>query len=276
MGDSCSGGVCVGTGDAQGPVTTNVMANPNPVAYTATFTLTATVSDATTGNSNIMSARYTADGVCPSGSCSMSASDGMFNSPTENVKATVGPLAAGVYNVCVYGKDSCGNEGPPSCVLVAVYDPSNGFVTGGGWINSPPGAYVPNPALSGRANFGFTSQYKKGANVPTGETEFQFQVGNLNFHSTAYEWLVVSGARAQYKGTGTVNNAGNYGFILTAIDGAVTGGGGTDKFRIKIWDNNNGGVIVYDNQLPSGTCTDASDTSTPCTALSGGSIVIHK
>ena len=117
--------------------------------------------------------------------------------------------------------------------------------------------------------------YKKGANVPTGETEFQFQVGNLDFHSTVYEWLVVSGARAQYKGTGTINNAGNYGFILTAIDGAVSGGGGTDKFRIKIWDNGNGGVIVYDNQVPSGSCTDATDTATPCTAIAGGNIVIH-
>ena len=102
------------------------------------------------------------------------------------------------------------------------------------------------------------------------------QVGNLDFHSTVYDWLVVSGARAQYKGTGTINNAGNYGFILTAIDGAVNGGGGTDKFRIKIWDNGNGGVIVYDNQVPSGSCTDATDTATPCTAIAGGNIVIHQ
>ena len=27
--------------------------------------------------------------------------------------------------------------------LIVVYDPSGGFVTGGGWINSPAGAYVP-------------------------------------------------------------------------------------------------------------------------------------
>ena len=32
---------------------------------------------------------------------------------------------------------------------------SAGFVTGGGWINSPVGAYVPDPELAGRANFGF-------------------------------------------------------------------------------------------------------------------------
>jgi len=58
--------------------------------------------------------------------------------------------------------------------------------------------------------------------------------------------------------------------MLTAIDGDVTGGGGIDTFRIKIWDNNNGGTIVYDNQLPSGTCTDSLDTATPCTASAEG------
>jgi hypothetical protein len=75
-----------------------------------------------------------------------------------------------------------------------------------------------------------------------------FKSANFNFHSTSYDWLVVSGARAQYKGTGTVNNAGSYGFILTAIDGAVKGGGGVDKFRIKITDKSTG-AAVYDNQL---------------------------
>ena len=58
----------------------------------------------------------------------------------------------------------------------------------------------------------------------------------MNFHSTSYEWLVVAGARAQYKGEGTINGSGNYGFMLTAIDGQINGGGGVDKFRIKIWD----------------------------------------
>jgi hypothetical protein len=80
---------------------------------------------------------------------------------------------------------------------VAIYDANNGFVTGGGWINSPAGAYVANPALTGKANFGFVSKYQKGATVPTGNTEFDFKAGNLNFHSTSYEWLTIAGARAR-------------------------------------------------------------------------------
>src|SRR3989304_5775114 len=49
---------------------------------------------------------------------------------------------------------------------------------------------------------------EKGATVPTGQTEFQFKAGALNFKSAAYEGLPVSGSRVQYKGTGTVNGAG--------------------------------------------------------------------
>jgi hypothetical protein len=146
------------------------------------------------------------------------------------------------------------------------YDPTAGFVTGGGWITSPAGAYRADTLLSGRANFGFVSKYQKGATVPTGETEFQFQLASLNFHSGTYEWLVVSGTtKAQYKGVGKINGGGNYGFLLTAYDGTP------DKFRIKIWDKNNGDAVVYDNGLGAG---DDIDAATP-QPISGGSIVIH-
>jgi hypothetical protein len=143
--------------------------------------------------------------------------------------------AVGVYTVTVTvtDKDLGGASAPLQYVVI--YDASAGFVTGGGWINSPAGSYVANPSLVGKANFGFNSQYKKGQSTPDGQTEFQFQTGNLDFHSTSYDWLVVAGAKAQFKGLGTVNGSGNYGFILTAIDGSLNGGG-TDKFRIKIWD----------------------------------------
>jgi len=77
------------------------------------------------------------------------------------------------------------------------------------------------------------SKYAKGANAPTGETEFNFQVGNFNFHSTSYDWLIVANALAQYKGSGTINGAGDYGFLLTAADAQIQGGPPVDGFRIK-------------------------------------------
>ena len=89
---------------------------------------------------------------------------------------------------------------------------------------------------SGHANFGFVSKYKKGSNIPEGQTEFQFQSGDLNFHSSAYDLgsLVVSGYKAQYKGTGDINGVPGYRFVLTAYDGSQPGGGNVDKFRMKI------------------------------------------
>jgi hypothetical protein len=201
---------------------------------------------------------------------------GSANEATGAVSASYTFTAAGVYLVSLTVADQCGHISTENVVspdgltaMVVVYDPNGGFVTGGGWIDSPAGAYTANPELTGRASFGFVSKYQRGATVPTGNSEFQFRVANFNFHSTVYEWLVVAGARAQYKGSGTVNGTGNYGFLLTAIDGQINGGGGVDKFRIKIWDKNNGNAIVYDNQL------NAPDSADPSTVLGGGSIVIQ-
>jgi parallel beta-helix repeat protein len=179
-------------------------------------------------------------------------------------------VTPGVYTIELTVRDSAGGTGLAVYQFVVVYDPEGGFVTGGGWIDSPAGAYAPDPSLTGKATFGFVAKYKKGATEPTGQTEFRFRVADLNFHSDTYQWLVVAGPKAQFKGTGTINGAGDYGFMLTAIDAALTPSTDVDRFRIKIWDKDNGEAIVYDNQMG-----DADDAD-PATAIGGGSIVIHK
>ena len=78
---------------------------------------------------------------------------------------------------------------------IVVYDPSGGFVTGGGSINSRAGAYTADPSLAGKANFGFVAKYKKGQTVPTGNTEFQFKAGDLNFNSSLFDWLIIAGSK---------------------------------------------------------------------------------
>nr|WP_217345818.1 hypothetical protein [Noviherbaspirillum sp. L7-7A]MBV0880154.1 hypothetical protein [Noviherbaspirillum sp. L7-7A] len=179
-------------------------------------------------------------------------------------------LAAGLYNVTVTVTDSGGLSSSVSRQIV-VYDPSAGFVTGGGWIMSPEGACKADERMTGRATFGFVSKYLKGANKPTGETEFRFQAGGLNFYSNNYDWLVVGGARAQYKGTGTINGRGSYQFMLTAVDGDLIAKGTPDRFRIKIWhhdDSSNTDVTDYDNQIDSS----AAGSNLEGTVLGGGSI----
>jgi PKD repeat protein len=189
-----------------------------------------------------------------------------------------GPLCAGshlyavpgVYTITLTVRDGGGQSSAPAIYQFAVvYDPNGGFVTGGGWIDSPRGAYTPDTSLTGKATFGFVSKYKKGATVPSGETRFQFKTAGLDFESDTYQWLVVAGAQAQFRGEGSVNGLDGYDFFITAIDGEVAGGGRPDTFRIKIWDRNSGG-IVYDNLMH------APDTADPTTTLGGGSIVVHK
>jgi hypothetical protein len=435
--------------DTTPPIVSNVLADPNPAAVGSQVTLTATIDDTATGGSNIASAEYSLDGGAWT---AMDAQDGAFDEVSEDVTVTfTTPETAGVYDLCVLGTDEHDNTGDSECIMLVVYDPEGGFVTGGGWIDSPPGAYMPGPMdisgdtatmehggytgymarylskvcdpnsspvtfagtvnvtglqdngavfiglvdkkwvdegntgwmggaytyfgrrgdnlivgptdgnlygeivqtfvtltdyfdllvypegpplvtfettihagsievslsgsnwtddyglvkdlnsdnaypwaefqygayvgvdswpatnsilfdvtvsgcqceLAGKASFGFVAKYKKGASVPEGNTEFVFKTADLNFHSSSYDWLVVTGSDyAKFKGTGTINGAGDYKFMLWAGDG--TGTDGADTFRIKIWEEDGSGseTVVYDNGMDQ--------------AIGGGQIAVHK
>jgi len=252
--------------DDLAPVTYNVVANPVPVD-SGQGTVSATIDDTDKGGSVILSA------ACRIEPGEWLPMDAPFNSPLENVTATFEvPVDVGVYDLCVHGSDDDENVSLDECALLAVYDPNGGFVTGGGWIDSPAGAYTADPTLTGKATFGFVSKYKKGATTPTGVTEFQFKVAGLNFHSDSYEWLVVAGAGAKYKGVGTINGEGEYNFILSAIDADINENDNfdIDRFRIRIWEEDDDGVeiVKYDNGL-------GDDSEDAITEIGGGSIVVH-
>ena len=164
---------------------------------------------------------------------------------------------AGVYSVPIILTDDDGGYAADEYRYIVVFEPDGGFVTGGGWIDSAPGMYRPDPDLNGSANFGFVAKYKRGQQIPTGNTEFNFHAASMNFHSSEYDWLIVAGQRAKYKGNGTINGEGDYAFMLTGVDGDDD----DDTFRIKIWDKETG-EMIYDNNDD--------------TILSGGQIVIHR
>lgn len=176
--------------------------------------------------------------------------DGTTSSGVVSGSAGVGAVmgshsytAAGVYPVSVTVTDSDGGVGTSMYSSdIVVYNPSAGFVTGGGWIDSPAGALAPQPGATGKASFGFVAAYRAGATVPTGNTEFQVRSGEFDFRSSAYQWLVVNhhGTNAQLKGTGMVNGSGSYTFMIWAAQGSP------DTFRIQII-NRSTGVVVYDN-----------------------------
>jgi hypothetical protein len=191
---------------------------------------------------------------------------GTFSSVTVEDPYYTAGSTAGIFELSLTVTDP-GNLSDTDLAMLVVYDPDGGFVTGGGWIASPAGAYVADPLLTGKATFGFVSKYKKGKSVPEGNTEFNFKAGDLNFHSDSYYWLVITqgGTNAQYKGSGTINGdlgpGDGYKFRLWAKD---LDPGGVDTFRIRIWYEvaNAVEVVVYDNGSQQ--------------AIGGGNIKIHK
>ncbi|MCA9918312.1 MAG: hypothetical protein KC445_10190 [Anaerolineales bacterium] len=186
---------------------------------------------------------------------------------TTSGSSYTAPADAGIYDICLTVNDG-DLDSEAACTLVVVYDPSAGFVTGGGWISSPAGALLANPDATGRASFGFNAKYKKGGRLES-ETEFQLHAGgDFHFHASSAHWLVLSGAKAQFMGQGRVEESDHtYGFSVTVLDGKLNGG--QDMFRIRIWDMSDGNTVVYDSQPGDAFYAD------PTTLLGGGKIVVH-
>lgn len=206
--------------------------NGDPIAVGQLVSISATVAD---------------PGANDTLACSFDWGDG--SGPDEVMAANGGCAAAHtfatpeIYTITVTVADDDGGSSSASTMAV-VFDPAAGFVTGGGRIQSPAGAYALDQTLTGRATFGFVSKYKKGATTPSGETEFQLRSAGLNFHSTSYDWLVVTGSGfARIKGAGTLNGEPGYQFMIWAGDSSP------DTFRIKIWTEDGAGneTVVYDN-----------------------------
>jgi len=166
--------------------------------------------------------------------------------------------APGVYwvKMVVYDNhDAASNESIYEYVVV--YDPEAGFVTGGGWIDTPSGSYTADPALEEKAKFEFAVRFKRGKKIQMdGDFLFQFDQTPFMLTSTSIDWLVIDqdAMTAQFKGQGMLNGTGNYHFWVWVTDSEI------DTFRIKIWEEN--GDLLYDTfiKLP----------------LRGGSVIIHE
>ncbi len=242
------------------PVVTGVTVPATPVAIGTSVTATATFTDAGTADAHM--ARWTWDD-------NSAPTVGVVTGST--VSGTHAYTSAGVYEVTMTVTDDDGGAGTGTAqAFVVAYDPNGGFVTGGGWITSPVWR-LPNRSGDGRqGELRLRLEVPERRDRADGRDAVRIQ-GRRPRRSTrpSYDWLVIAGAKAQYKGTGTINGAGDYGFMLTAVDGDAKAKGNPDLFRLKIWDKTTG-AIVFDNKM------NAPDTDDPTTVLGGGSIVVHK
>ena len=135
-------------------------------------------------------------------------------------------------------------------LLVIVYDPAAGWVTGSG-------------AYAGGGSFSLSAKYHPSGASITGTSSFS--APGVAFVTTTTDWLVVSGSRGTYAGTGTYNGTGGYRFLIAVRDGGSPGS--KDRVRFQVSDAD--GDVVYDTQP--GAPIDAVPTTTP----SSGNVVVH-
>ena len=185
--------------------------------------------------------------------------DGIFETPGADATYLAGSMA-GIYTIRVLATDIGGLTATDQAI-VAVYDPNDGFVTGGGWISSPAGAYPDDPLLTGKGEFSFDAKYVKNNPLPVGAVDYRIESAGLYFVGTGFDWLVVDGESAWARGTGLFNGVDGYSFMLTVVDGS-------DSFRIQIWELASG-TLVYDSQPGDAEFAPAT------TPLGSGKIMIH-
>jgi beta-xylosidase len=192
---------------------------------------------------SVVTAEFTDAGTSDTHTCEVDWKDG--TEPSSGTVTVSGCRAehtyaeAGIHRPVITVTDDDGASDRATLPELIVYDRAAGPALGTGVLTSPAGAYPAKPDLTGKAAFSFTAFYAKGATAPTGRASLDFGPARLKFRSTASDWLVVTGSRAVYQGSGTVGGTGGYGFRITATDGP-------DTFRIKIWKKSTGDV-VYDN-----------------------------
>ncbi|WP_405725840.1 family 43 glycosylhydrolase [Streptomyces sp. NBC_00028] len=225
------------TGGRSSDTATVKVANAAPAITSAT----GPKSPVSVGRTAVVTAAFTDPGTSDTHTCTVDWKDG--SAPGVGKVTATGCRAehtytkAGIRRPVVTVTDDDNASDATTLPELIVYDRSAGPAFGTGVFTSPAGAYPARPDLSGKAAFSFVALYEKGATVPTGKASFDFGAARLKFRSTGSDWLVVTGSRAVYQGSGTIDGKGGYGFRITATP---------DTFRVSIW-KKAGGDIVYDN-----------------------------
>lgn len=202
----------------------------------ASFSLSAAineVADGSPGNiSNAVPVTFTLTPVGPgSVITAIAATSGGGIGGTLTATASFTGVAPNVYDVDISVGGSF-YQGSAETV-VSVFDPSLGFITGGGTV-------MHNGV---RANFGFNFKYKKNENVQGNLIYVEHRAtGNVVVKSTALDTLSLASTTAIVLGKANVADVGGYSFRLVVTDNDEPGT--TDQFGLQVSDH--GGAAVPD------------------------------
>ncbi len=132
-------------------------------------------------------------------------------------------------------------------------------IAGSGTYNSPAGAYAANKGYTG---FGALQVEVKEEKIdkqsgvtysPKGKIEFDLRPAKaasnqiMKFAAENFDLIFQVAGMRLVRGTGKLNDKGNYGVIFCVYDAKVTGAK-KDKVHLKIWNKDAGNAVVYDNQ----------------------------
>ena len=187
------------TGDAEGPLVTQLVATPNPTMAATATTVQVTISDETTGGGIVSYAEYFwgADPGIGKGSVLMP-DDGSYDSTIEDatLNIDVTSLPVGIYTLGFRGRDQSGNWGPLRILTlyVGVWDlfpPSVCLLT-----FTPPAAESGSPVnISVRvtddiAVYGAWADIRNPSGVPLGNMSMAYDSGqDLYYLNVAYSAL---------------------------------------------------------------------------------------
>ncbi len=161
--------------DSTAPTVANVTLATDPLAVNQTTTLSANVTDNTSGVSKVED--YTGTDPGQGNGTPMTLSNG-------TATATVGPYStAGMHTYFVRSEDNAGNWSSPMSVILDVYNPAGGYAAGHGSVvpngstsNTNPSDVLPTETGNNlKAKFDFTVKYVNSTDTtPTGTSTFSW------------------------------------------------------------------------------------------------------
>lgn len=225
--------------DTTAPTVSSPSWTSNPLQQGQDTSLSTTATD----NTVVQKVEYTIDGGARQPMT--------YNATTGKWEATFGSnLAVNTYNIQVIATDGAGNESTPSQDVLAVYNATNGYVTGHSKLQ--PGTTDTLPIALDTGNnpaklvIGLTNIKAATSTAPTsGSFDMQYIVKNnkdeFNVSSTGVDWLVVpDSTHASLQGKAT---------LTTYVNGVMTvhqnvtvrfdmNLGTPDHMTVKIYDTN--------------------------------------